>query len=134
MDNCRLRHTPRISQTGVRITKVRREGTRNKINREAGAPTAPDSFMLAIMLTIVALGAGAAIVNPPPVSTIHRAPASGDTQAAPASKNIQAAKIELDQCLALARLEVPEDHPYADEQPNADGCFNAYYEDTSHEF
>lgn len=89
--------------------------------------------MLAIMLTIVALGAGAAIVNPPPASTIHRAPASRDTQAA-ASKNVQAAKIELDQCLALARLDVPEDHPYADEQPNADGCFNAYYEDTSHEF
>lgn len=81
--------------------------------------------MLAIMLTIVALGATAAIVNPPPASNIHRAPAS---------KDIQAAKIELDQCLALARLDVPEDHPYADEQPNADGCFNAYYEDTSHDF
>ena len=75
-----------------------------------------------------------AIINPPPASTIHRAPASRDAQAAPASKNIQAAKLELDQCLALARLDVPEDHPYADEQPNADGCFNAYYEDTSHEF
>ena len=89
--------------------------------------------MLAIILTIVALGAGAAIVNPPPASTIHRAPASRDIQAAPASRDIQAAKIELDQCLALARLDVPEDYPYADEQPSSEDCFDAYYEDTGYE-
>lgn len=73
------------------------------------------------MLTIVALGATAAIVNPPPASNIHRAPASID---------VEAAKIELDQCLALARLEVPEDYPYADEQPTAEDCYNAYFRET----
>lgn len=77
------------------------------------------------MLTIVALGATAAIVNPPPASNIHRAPASMD---------VEAAKIELDQCLALARLDVPEDYPYADERPDDEDCFDAYREETGHEF
>lgn len=36
------------------------------------------------------------------------------------------AKLELDDCLSVARLNVAEDEPYWDEQPSADQCFETY--------
>lgn len=36
------------------------------------------------------------------------------------------AKMELDDCLSVARLNVTEDEPYWDDQPSADQCFKTY--------
>lgn len=36
------------------------------------------------------------------------------------------AKLELDECLSVARLNVTEDEPYWDDQPTAEYCFELY--------